>query len=200
MTTSPTLRHHDESVDGWVEYLQTMLQVNRYSMADATPGVFDDFTLDMVKRFQEDHGLKADGIVGDATWAVLRGEEPARAGTDRLGRGEFTDEGVKLRLTTEIDFLQPDDMLWFRAFSVGTEEPEPGTVEPYIHLKLPDGSSRQLHAEHEVNGDGWHEFRAHPVTEGVGGEYSVFIALPSETGGDNMQWGFRREEHELIDL
>jgi hypothetical protein len=40
----------------------------------ATDGDFGPQTHERLKRFQRDHGLTADGIVGPATWAALRAE------------------------------------------------------------------------------------------------------------------------------
>ena len=50
-----------------VKTLQTLLHLQ----AD---GVFGPLTEEAVKEYQKAHGLKADGIVGDATWAKLTGD------------------------------------------------------------------------------------------------------------------------------
>ena len=44
-------------------------------------GIFGKLTHERVKEFQREHGLKADGIVGDKTWAVLMGEHPKQQTT-----------------------------------------------------------------------------------------------------------------------
>ncbi len=50
--------------------LQQTLIVN--SFLDATPsGMFDDATGEAVIKFQQDHGLAADGVVGPVTAAEL---------------------------------------------------------------------------------------------------------------------------------
>src|SRR5688572_14303164 len=101
MAGEPTLYHGNESVDGWVEYLQNMLLIKtQLGNHHYKSGTFDDFTLDAVKEFQEKKRLKVDGIVGDQTWAVLRGEPDAPAPHDD-GRapGTYVEQGIEMRFT-----------------------------------------------------------------------------------------------------
>ncbi len=60
-----------ESPDA-VKELQTILYEEGFSKKDPN-GYFDWETEKAVKRFQKIYGLKSDGIVGAATWAVLLG-------------------------------------------------------------------------------------------------------------------------------
>lgn len=53
-----------------VRKLQTAL--NRAGSNLKIDGHFGDKTRQAVCNFQEDHGLKMDGIVGDATWNALQ--------------------------------------------------------------------------------------------------------------------------------
>ena len=64
--TSPNLR--DE-----VKELQTELNQEGFSLK--VDGLFGRDTENAVKRFQREHGLDDDGIVGSLTWAVLLGNE-----------------------------------------------------------------------------------------------------------------------------
>lgn len=78
MANEPTLRPGDQSVDGWVEYLQTQLKNlggSLIGMPDGyTPnGVFDEETERYVRAYQEYVHVQVDGIVGDETWNVLHG-------------------------------------------------------------------------------------------------------------------------------
>jgi peptidoglycan hydrolase-like protein with peptidoglycan-binding domain len=78
MANEPTLRPGDQSVDGWVEYLQTQLKLlggSMIGMPDSyqPTGVFDADTERYVLEFQRQRGVQADGVVGDETWNVLHG-------------------------------------------------------------------------------------------------------------------------------
>src|SRR3954451_22814018 len=59
----PTLHHGDRGRS--VERLQHGLHI-------AADGVFGRGTVHAVKRFQRRHGLHADGVVGAATWRMIR--------------------------------------------------------------------------------------------------------------------------------
>jgi Putative peptidoglycan binding domain len=194
MAGEPTLYPGDEGKDGWVEYLQSLLAGrNHLYLGKVTTGVFDEMTLGGVKAFQEvNHLKKVDGIVGDETWSALRGEPIVKEpGDDGREPGSYVEHGLEMRFTNEIDYIGgDDDLLWFRASSVGDVQPAEGTIKPFIHLRLPDGSSRQLTAEHEHAFDLLHEFRARAVTNGVRGHFGVLIQLPQESGGDTMQYEF----------
>ena len=55
-TQEPTLRHGDEGIDGWVEYLQGLLIIEGHDTVTKN-GSFDDATLDAVQRYQLHNGL-----------------------------------------------------------------------------------------------------------------------------------------------
>lgn len=63
----PTLKNGASGED--VKKLQTLLKKNGASLT--VDGKFGPATEEAVKRFQEAHGLKADGIVGSQTWEAL---------------------------------------------------------------------------------------------------------------------------------
>src|SRR4029453_2962488 len=76
----PTLRLGDQSVDGWVEYLQKLLN----AILDPSPnlklnGNFDQATYKAVVAYQKREGLVVDGVVGNQTWASLRFANPEMA-------------------------------------------------------------------------------------------------------------------------
>ncbi len=80
--TLPTLQYGASGSD--VKKLQTLLNENGANL-DAD-GKFGAKTEAAVKRFQELHGLTADGIVGRKTWAALGETNPQD--------GERPDSGV----------------------------------------------------------------------------------------------------------
>lgn len=65
----PTLRRGSKGAD--VVYLQEMLNCERIGTAINVDGIFGRDTEALVKTFQKDRGLTADGIVGPLTWAAL---------------------------------------------------------------------------------------------------------------------------------
>lgn len=72
----PTLKRGSKGV--WVTYAQTELIKQGYSCGSSgADGIFGKNTEAAVKRFQLDHGLTADGIIGAKTWEALDGAEPA---------------------------------------------------------------------------------------------------------------------------
>jgi hypothetical protein len=75
----PVLRLFDGSdstspeLSGEVKELQTLLKADGFSLD--VDGVFGPDTESAVKRFQTEHGLADDGVVGPLTWSVLEGTE-----------------------------------------------------------------------------------------------------------------------------
>ncbi len=68
----PTLRKGDDSDDGWVEYLQSLLNHQFGKDVVSHNGKFDSETEKWVIAFQKREKLAVDGIVGNQTWAALR--------------------------------------------------------------------------------------------------------------------------------
>jgi hypothetical protein len=119
----PTLRKGANSADGWVEYLQKLL--NKIFGPGTVPedGVFDQKVEDVVKRFQgsTDPPCLKDGVVGNETWSMLRKGKREAVGVNK--KGEET--GAEGRWATEKnDFVTYDpgsDELRMVVVSVGEE-------------------------------------------------------------------------------
>jgi putative chitinase len=68
----PLLRYGAVDVNGWVQHLQQLLTTAGHG--PLTPdGDFGQATHNSVVSFQSDRQLMVDGIVGEQTWAALRG-------------------------------------------------------------------------------------------------------------------------------
>jgi hypothetical protein len=72
-TVKPTLRKGDRGDE--VKALQERLNALGYDCGEAD-GVFGTRTKNAVVRFQTDHQLDPDGVVGRKTWAALEGAKP----------------------------------------------------------------------------------------------------------------------------
>lgn len=69
----PTLRRGDKG--SYVTLAQTMLNNKGYDLGPyGVDGDFGSATERAVKQFQQDHGLKADGVIGPLTWEKLDGQ------------------------------------------------------------------------------------------------------------------------------
>ena len=67
----PMLKYGDKGI--WVRTLQTMLQDLGYSVGPSgADGEFGYYTKSAVLQLQNKYGLETDGIVGDATWDLIR--------------------------------------------------------------------------------------------------------------------------------
>lgn len=125
-TQEPTLRLGDDSVDGWVEYAKTLLletSVLHDVAIDHEDGTFDANTEWCVRQFQSDRGLRIDGVIGNQTWAALRGEEPQAVGGDGEVPGTYVEAGIEARWARE-DSAAYDpryDQLNIVAFNTGSD-------------------------------------------------------------------------------
>lgn len=92
---SVTLRKGDKGIA--VTELQTMLSERGYDLGRyGIDGDFGSATEKAVRAFQQASGIKADGIVGSATWAALEGrQEPYRGYSVRVS-GLTLEEAEKL--------------------------------------------------------------------------------------------------------
>ena len=102
-------------------------------------GIFGKLTEEAVKEFQSAHGLKPDGIVGDATWAKL-------LGTPQKSRRNVTEIIVHCSATREgADFTVADITRWHKQRGF--------TTIGYHYVIYRDGS---VHNGRDVNVSGAH--------------------------------------------
>ena len=150
MADEPTLAKGMESADGWVEYLQQLLRHHYGEYELQVTGTFDAKTEELVIRFQLEHGIGDDGVVGDRTWSVLRQEpEVAPEGDSGTGR-DYVERGVELRFAPDAvywgDAYGIEDAVMLTAYSVGTVDPQLDAVHVVAHVRDPDGNSGQKEA------------------------------------------------------
>ena len=129
-TQEPTLRHGDEGLEGWVEYLQGLLILEGHDTVTKN-GSFDDATLDAVRKYQLRNGLLADGVVGNQTWASLRHSDPQMAGTDDRAPGTYVEDTREARWVWDEEMVQLDaaaDELLFLAVNVGSAPLDASTL------------------------------------------------------------------------
>lgn len=70
-----------------VEQLQQLLCQRGYKIG--VDGIFGKATDEAVRKFQEDNGLTADGIVGQQTWEMLQCENPQALASLRLKSDDY---------------------------------------------------------------------------------------------------------------
>ncbi len=200
MAGEPTLRRGDQSVDGWVEYLQEQL-INYHNWMPELPdeswvptGVFDDQTEHYVRVFQRGVGVQVDGVVGDETWNVLHGyADTVDPQTD--GREPHTYVEQSPRLEWENDSVRVDDVTQrYAAINVGSA-PIPPVVagvtssgEAAVTSSTSQGYS--LDGEPVPPGERMY-FEVSLERELVGEEMVVVdLTLPTENGGAHFGTAF----------
>lgn len=97
MAPEVSLYENDVDVDGWVVELQLALDEKGCSPGQRD-GWFGPNTKAAVERFQQEnsgdpYNLKVDGVVGNATWAALRGRDPEPGGVDNPPHGDTRQQG-----------------------------------------------------------------------------------------------------------
>jgi hypothetical protein len=134
MAGEPTLRPGDQSVDGWVEYLQTQLLNLAAGIAGIRDGwqpngVFDDETERYVRAFQRYHSIMTDGIVGEETWNMLHGNidnvDPA---TDGRHPHTYVEQTPRLEWENAVDYDRVNDCYVYTAMNVGSTDVSDVTV------------------------------------------------------------------------
>jgi peptidoglycan hydrolase-like protein with peptidoglycan-binding domain len=191
----PTLRRHDNSVDGWVEYLQELL---KQSVAPdlVIDGDFGVATERAVIEIQKRGGLLVDGVVGNQTWAYLRQEAPQAPSTDGRPAHSYVEQGPEARWWQEhhaARYDASDDTLYLVAVSTGNQPLESGKFQCSVVMTFPDGS------QGNSTFDSWTESgepagQGDPLffggtglrDQGGAGDYSIEATLPSDLGGDVM--------------
>lgn len=140
-TGEPTLRLGDQSVDGWVEYLQMRLNSLGFGPLPVD-GNFDHAVLAAVRAFQTARHLQVDGTVGNQTWAALRDETPQPPSTDGRQPHTYVEEGPEARFFTEssaVDYLPESDQLLLTAANTGNETIMPFQFEATARVSFPSG-------------------------------------------------------------
>ena len=145
MANEPTLAKGMESADGWVEYLQQLLNHQYGASTVMVTGRFDQATEELVIRFQLEKGFEpVDGVVGDATWSVLRQEPERKPMGDSHTGPQYVEKGVELRFAPDAVYGSAygiDDAVMLTAYSVGTVDPQLDAVHVVAHVRDPDGNS-----------------------------------------------------------
>lgn len=205
----PTLRRGDKSKDGWVEYLQFLLNAHLGTKL-VQDGNFGPATHKAVITFQTREKLQVDGIVGNQTWAALRQDTPEPPSTDGRQPHTFVEEGAEARWAVESDannrYVSSSDVFQLAVESVGDAAIDnveatvritpPGTKPKAIKVtigppfeKSPTGAGN-LHAVELANFK--KTFPAKDPNAKVT-DYLVEAYLPQELGGDFYSAKVREE-------
>jgi hypothetical protein len=136
--SNPTLRrgHHP---DGWVEYLQRLLNEDAAQSIVEEDDKFGEGTEQAVKDFQEKKGLTADGVVGNHTWAALTGE-PEEPAAGHHGRHAQADPEFDLAFTGPGEYHADRDELHFTLIVAGDNPIPVGDYNGQVDVQGPDGS------------------------------------------------------------
>ena len=203
----PTLRKGDKSPDGWVEYLQELL--NRKGAKLDIDGDFGDETLKAVTAFQRSlkkQGVLEDGVVGEETWSFLREGAPAKPKTDGRKPHTFVEKGNSARWALESVmqfFDEGSDTALLIAVSVGDVDQ---IAKRNVRLRVvsPSGAEkvfdRAMGEPTEVSKTGQGNrhsifikdfselFGKPPVPrKPVPGNYKVTAYFPADLGGDTFE-------------
>jgi peptidoglycan hydrolase-like protein with peptidoglycan-binding domain len=199
-TQEPTLRHGDEGIDGWVEYLQGLLIIEGHNTVTKN-GSFDDATLEAVQQYQLHNGLLADGVVGNQTWASLRHGDAQMAGTDGREAGTYVEDKREARWVWDEEIVHHDataDELLFVAVNVGSAELDASTLANATCRITPPGGDAfvmELVPRNE-NGSTPTEigkrffYVASNVNSIPAGRYTAEAWLPDELSGDRSESHF----------
>jgi Putative peptidoglycan binding domain len=194
-TQEPTLRRGDQAPDGWVEYLQDLLQVHGHNVT--RDGDFGANTEHAVIRFQQANHLLADGVVGNQTWACLRGESPVAVGTDGERAHTHRERGIEARWLMERDVVHydaSDDMLRLYAYNVGETTWPASEITAEVRVT---GAEFELNGIHLFNVNspvppgGMALFEYHGLKDAVPHDaavqqYTVHATLTGDAGGDQI--------------
>jgi peptidoglycan hydrolase-like protein with peptidoglycan-binding domain len=196
----PTLRKGDKSADGWVEYLQQLL--NSHGAKLEVDGKFGDATLKAVKEFQTKNKLLVDGIVGNQTWAALRGQTPEPPSTDGRQPHTHVEKGAEARWFHQgksiVVYHPENDELDLIVTSVGDAPID--KFQAKVRVTTPQGKQKPVSIDigppyHELpSGAGHlHAVRLHNYKKTFGaGMHTVEGLLPEELGG-----GYWKEDVEI---
>ena len=204
--SEPTLRKGDKSADGWVEYLQELLNLKGAKLE--VDGDFGGATLNAVKAFQRKHkkeGVLEDGVVGDETWSFLREGAPAKPKTDGRKPHSFVEKGNEARWVLEKGMPVYDelgDFALMQAVSVGDVDEIAKRIVRF-RVVSPSGEEKKFDRpigpplESSKTGQGnrhnipirtFSELFGRPPVPGkpVPGDYKVTAFFPADLGVDTF--------------
>jgi hypothetical protein len=194
MANEPTLRLGDQSVDGWVEYLQTQLKNlagSLIGMPDdyVANGSFDHQTEQYVIAYQRYNHIQADGVVGDETWNMLHGNTDT---LDPHGDGRqphtYVEQTPRFEWENDAHYDVATDSYTYKAMNVG-QTPVESIVVTVRATQGPVG----LRADHAI---GWTD-SGQPAGPGQEMKFTIWLErqltqheevdielrLPDENGG-----------------
>jgi hypothetical protein len=205
--SEPTLRFGDKSADGWVEYLQELLNLKGAKLE--VDGDFKGETLKAVKAFQRKHkkeGVLEDGVVGDQTWSFLREDAPAKPNTDKRKPHTFVQKGNSARWLLEKRMPIYDaaaDAAVLQAVSVGDVDQiaksavrfrvvGPGGAQKVFERPIgaPFETSKTGQGNrHNILIHGFSSLLGKPAVAGKAapGDYAVTAYFSAELGGDTFE-------------
>ncbi len=198
-SSEPTLRRHDHSVDGWVEYLQQLLNDRGYGPL-AVDGTYGTATFNAVRKFQTHRHLQVDGTVGNQTWAALRDDAPRAPSSDGRPPHTYVEVGAEARWHASDDAVhyEPNfDMLVLDAVNTGSDPITPGQYQATARITT-EQSQEVTHyldsfSSHggPVPSGGYFQFALQGVLDITGpGTHQIQAYLPAELGGDQTHGTF----------
>ena len=198
-SSEPTLRRHDHSVDGWVEYLQQLLNDRGYGPL-AVDGTYGTGTFNAVWKFQRDRHLQVDGTVGNQTWAALRDDAPREASSDGRPPHTYVEVGAEARWHASDDAVHYEtsfDMLVLDAVNTGTDPITPGQFQATARITTEQGPEVTHYLDSfsshggPVPSGAYFQFGLQGVLDITGpGTHQIQAYLPAELGGDQTHGTF----------
>ncbi len=205
--SEPTLRFGDKSADGWVEYLQELLNLKGAKLE--VDGDFKGATLKAVQAFQRKHkkeGVLEDGIVGDQTWSFLREGAPAKPHGDGRKPHSFVEKGNSARWILQKRMPIYDaaaDAAMMQAVSVGDVDQ---IAKSAVRFRIvgPSGAQKVFERpigtpfessktgqgnRHNIVINGFSGLFGKPDVPGkpAAGDYAVTAYFSAELGGDTFE-------------
>jgi len=135
-TSSMPLRPGDSSFPEEIAALSERLMELGYQVPEMAvpPTSYDQALADVVRRFQADHGLVPDGIVGEATWQALAGEGQwivvSTPGAAPKGKLSILVDADRLRLTLYADGVP------YKSYPIAVGRPKDDLLSPVGEWKI----------------------------------------------------------------
>lgn len=198
----PTLRKGDKGKDGWVEYLQQLLNSHLVIKLELD-GDFGAATEKAVVAFQTREKLQVDKVVGNQTWAALREGQPEKPSTDGRQPHTFHESGAEARWDSERDaafyFSDTDELHLFLhsvgdapidAFKATVKVTPPGAKAKVVKVVIGPADGRTKTGEgqaHTVKIPGFKKRFPAPDPKAPVESYQVEAFLDAALGGDLWQ-------------